>query len=811
MIRVNELNKSYGSKNRVLRDVSFELPDTGFICIVGPSGCGKTTLLNAMGGLDTYDDGNISTDKVKHFRCGGIRSEGYRNQNYGYIFQNYYLLPDHSAAYNVYLGLHALALSHKEKLKRVKEALAAVDMGRFARRLVGELSGGQQQRVAIARALARRPRVIFADEPTGNLDQANTVNICTLLRKISRESLVIMVTHEESIARFFADRILSIENGRLKNDETDWPRDGLSVDGNTFYAADYSESVHEEEGVSLRLLRQEGAPEVKLTVLALKDRIVIKLDDGRNITCSKTGEIPVIEEGSRPVLRLETMEHGEDEQWKNPNRRGRAGRGLHLGMLAKEAGRLVKGKGAKRAGTRFFLVVLTLLTLLTFADYQYVGHVDPEEFVTTHSKVLEIRLSRGEKLGTEVLNIQELVDDYVKHLEKSGQEFFLLPYVSVSADCKLELFRQFGSVREKLTHFNYIPLDYLDESKLIHGKMPETADEIVVDRWVLDALINRDGMVQTGVSDCSYFLGKQISYNKKTFSPTIVGICDSGEPALYMDLAGIATIAIAGTEVLGFSDFQELCPKEAAKITLGKNECIVLTNNAGMAYGERIGETYRTNNKQEYRIKAAMEADTYAKIVISDKALKDRVYSLLTDQIFVLCQDKAAMKDYLNSSPNRTLKDQLKVEVLDEYTDAWEEKVGQTQMRLDARTIVTVTILLLCLVMLYLFQRSKVQERIGMIAVYRLLGIPGRKLATVFCMESFLIFLRTTLPSGLIVWGVLALLAQFKSFEVPLYLTWKAAGIGAAGILLFHMLVSIVPLYRLLKQPPARLAAKFDF
>ena len=267
MIRVNSLNKSYGAKNKVLRDVSFELPDTGFVCIVGPSGCGKTTLLNAIGGLDTFDKGTISTDKVKRFHCGTARSENYRNKNYGYIFQNYYLLPDHSVAYNVYLGLHAMNLSHREKLRRVREALTEVDMIRYARRLAGELSGGQQQRVAIARALARRPRVIFADEPTGNLDQANTVNICTLLRKISSHSLVIMVTHEDNIARFFADRILTIEEGRVTGDMTEWTRDGLSVDGNTFYAGDYEETKVEEEGVSLRLLRQEGAPKLKLQSL----------------------------------------------------------------------------------------------------------------------------------------------------------------------------------------------------------------------------------------------------------------------------------------------------------------------------------------------------------------------------------------------------------------------------------------------------------------------------------------------------------------------------------------------------------------
>ena len=205
MIRVDHLKKTYDkhAKNAspALYDVSFTLPDTGFVCIVGPSGCGKTTLLNAMGGLDVFDGGKISTDGLEDCRCGSAKTEAERNRSFGYIFQNYYLLPEYSAAYNVYLGLHALDLPHEEKLKRSLEALRAVDMERFARRPGGQLSGGQQQRVAIARTLARRPRVIFADEPTGNLDEANTMNICALLRKISRNSLVVMVTHEEQIGR----------------------------------------------------------------------------------------------------------------------------------------------------------------------------------------------------------------------------------------------------------------------------------------------------------------------------------------------------------------------------------------------------------------------------------------------------------------------------------------------------------------------------------------------------------------------------------------------------------------------------------
>lgn len=167
MIEIQGLNKTYDRKSRhanhVLRDVSLTLPDKGFVCIVGESGCGKTSLLNAVGGLDSFESGRISTNDISVTRSGTAGYERERNRCFSYIFQNYYLLTDHSVAYNVYLGLHSLALSHKEKLGRVREALEAVNMSRYSRRIAGELSGGQQQRVAIARALARRPRVIFAD------------------------------------------------------------------------------------------------------------------------------------------------------------------------------------------------------------------------------------------------------------------------------------------------------------------------------------------------------------------------------------------------------------------------------------------------------------------------------------------------------------------------------------------------------------------------------------------------------------------------------------------------------------------------
>ena len=302
-MEVRNLNKTYDRRspgaNRVLKDVSFTLPDTGFVCILGPSGCGKTSLLNAIGGLDSFDSGEITLGDVTVREYGAAAYEAERNRSFGYIFQNYYLLQNHSVGYNVYLGLHSLRLSHGEKLRRVREALAAVDMERYIRRKVSDLSGGQQQRVAIARALARRPRVIFADEPTGNLDEANTVNICTLLRRIAKTSLVVMVTHEERIARFFADRIIRLDDGVIASSDSSWQRGSLSVeDGGVLYAGDYREEIAETDRARLRVLSGDGAQKVNLTVAVLKDRIVIKLDDGRTVSCGAAGESPELLEGT---------------------------------------------------------------------------------------------------------------------------------------------------------------------------------------------------------------------------------------------------------------------------------------------------------------------------------------------------------------------------------------------------------------------------------------------------------------------------------------------------------------------------------
>jgi len=816
MIKIDRLSKTYDKKSRAasqaLYDISFELPDTGFVCIVGPSGCGKTSLLNAIGGLDTFDGGSVSTESLSSLRCGNHPTEEERSRSFGYIFQNYYLLPEYSAAYNIYLGLHSLELSHREKLERVMEALRAVDMERFARRAVGELSGGQQQRVAIARAIARRPKVIFADEPTGNLDEANTINICSLLRKISKNSLVVMVTHEEQTARFFADRIITLESGRLKSDSESWNRGSLSAGGNNIYTGDFSVENLSLDGVSLRLLKSEDAPPISLSVISQKDRVIIKLDDQRAVTLGKTDEPPIIIDGPRPVLKLENIEHeGSDIPWKKDTATGRAGKGLPFSMLVSEARHLLHGNGIQRFGTRLFLAVLTVLTLLAVGDYLMVSSLDPEDFITADSHILEIEISRGEALDIGPFALQDLVRSYMEHLDASGLAIDYVPRVPYSAEYSTSTFIQMGSVSVALPGFSYVPTAYFDPNTLVFGRSPERPNEVVVDRWVLDALLKKDGIIQNGISDVSYFLGKELNYSKKTCSLTIVGVSDCGEPAMFLDYSALASLGSAGSELICLSDLKQLFPGKYDNVSLSPEECIVITNNAGIDYEKRVGGVYTSNNRQSFIIANAIQEDTYASLVIADEALEPFIRAMISTPLYIYCGDKEAVKSYISAGLPEELEGKLQVAVFDRNTEAWEQYRLATSVRMNGRRIVTFTVIAVSMVMLYLLQRSRVQERIGLVAVYRLLGIPGRNLCTIFALECLFQSLAGTLPTAVLTWLTVSVLSLFPSISVSFLLPWYAVAAVYFAILLFHLLASLLPLLRLLRLPPARLAAKYDF
>lgn len=212
---VKTFNRHSRNANKVLKGVSFELPEKGLTCIFGKSGSGKTTLLNIIGGLEKADSGKVYIDG----ECTSGKTDKIRNAKIGFIFQNYYLEKGYTIA-EILRNQMIIAgfKDEKEIARRTEEALKLVDMERFKNKLGDALSGGQQQRVAIARAIVKGSDVILADEPTGNLDAENTMKVMDILKEISRTQLVVIVTHEVSLIKKYADSHIKIVDGELVED-----------------------------------------------------------------------------------------------------------------------------------------------------------------------------------------------------------------------------------------------------------------------------------------------------------------------------------------------------------------------------------------------------------------------------------------------------------------------------------------------------------------------------------------------------------------------------------------------------------------
>ncbi len=223
MLRLINIKKDYlvaDTKIHALKGVSLNFRDSEFVSILGPSGCGKTTMLNIIGGLDHYTSGDLEIDGISTKQYGDRDWDTYRNHRIGFIFQSYNLIPHQTVLENVELALNISGVDKAERIKKAKEALDKVGLSSEYYKKPNQLSGGQCQRVAIARALVGDPEILLADEPTGALDTQTSYQIMDLIKEISKDRLVIMVTHNPELAEKYSTRIIKLLDGEVLTDSS---------------------------------------------------------------------------------------------------------------------------------------------------------------------------------------------------------------------------------------------------------------------------------------------------------------------------------------------------------------------------------------------------------------------------------------------------------------------------------------------------------------------------------------------------------------------------------------------------------------
>lgn len=289
MIDAKDITKVYNQNSRkanmVLEHADISFPDKGFVFIVGKSGIGKSTILNALGGLISYD-GSILFDGKE------VDLEKYRRKNIGYIFQDFLLFDELSVRDNIRIGLNIAGIYDEQEItKRVSVLLKAVGLNINSKRSARALSLGQRQRVAIARALASNPKVILADEPTGNLDSKNSINVMRILKSLSKNHLVICVTHNMNLVHLFADEAFCIIDRKFKKVDPKTEKVDESYVKNTINVSTLSRKDLEDEHILFKIYSDDSTEKNEITIIRRGGKIVVL---GDNISLASKEDIDLI-------------------------------------------------------------------------------------------------------------------------------------------------------------------------------------------------------------------------------------------------------------------------------------------------------------------------------------------------------------------------------------------------------------------------------------------------------------------------------------------------------------------------------------
>ena len=812
MIQINKLHKYYnkGKENEihVINDTTLSLPETGFVCILGESGSGKTTLLNTIGGLDDYASGAYTIDDVTLKSYSKEKMDRLRTEHFAYVFQNYYLLMEHTVDYNIRLVLDMYEMTEAEKTARIDYVLEAVDMLKYKKRLVSQLSGGQQQRVAIARALAKTPKVIFADEPTGNLDEANTMRIMKILKKVSEKCLVLMVTHETRLADVFADRVIRVESGVVVSDSSSSMSSTYEYqDDAAIYLQEYEKNSYEIEGAVLETYSSapnlERKIPVTIRVIEENGRFYVQAlgQDVQVVLLQPNGKKQVID-SKRPVITSEedvfsfALETLPCKQMPK----------LTLKEVFRVALSNLRFMGKKQTFLIACFLAMAVLLVLTVSDIITLNSLDIRSIVGTDSRYVSVETTKngGYSLNEYNAYFEELLDSY---LETTDMDHIQYLY-DTTLYFNYQGFEQIQDLKAMLTGYSLAALEELSEDDLILGRMPQKPNEIVVDTWVIESFLAKEGSIAQILPNVEDFVGKQITVDRKDWKLEIVGICDKNAPNLYMDRCTQLSITMRIVDTMGSEDMlKKVFPEKYRDISLAKDE--VLVSESYMQHLLAIGgdgEMIRLLGADSYTVVGTYPDEFGMDCVISKEAYEHMLRFLIVEakKFTAIAEDKERVLFYFENLPEK-MTDKMQIFITDNYAQQLAEYEEARAIKVDARMIITITIFVVSLLLLYFSMKSNAVKKMEDIMVYRLLGIQKSSILLIFAMESVLLTLYTSVPAVLVTSAILKFVVSIPSLQLSLVYPWSAA----VGIIVFLFMINtitgILPIIKIVRKPPAQL------
>ena len=799
MIKVNHLDKYFNRRQKneihVLNDINLDFPEKGLVVLLGASGSGKTTLLNVIGGLDKVQSGSIEFgDKIIEDYDASTWDK-IRNESVGYIFQNYNLLPELSVFDNIGFVLKMIGINDPELIEtRVNYILRAVNMYPFRKKKALQLSGGQQQRVAIARALVKNPKVIIADEPTGNLDSKNTMDIMNIIKQISLDKLVVLVTHERDIAKFYGDRIIEIKDGQVINDynnaETETQKIGKD---DTIYLKDLksvSNTGNDQLKMALYSDHEETSEPISIRLIVKNKTLYLDVDstfDKIKFVDNSTGVVIKDEhyvQKTRQEL-IETSFNLEVLENKDVDRESKAIVSIKQTFLMALRKILLTSRKGKLM--LFSFLVAGIVIAFTIATLASVVIVRPEPYMSISKNYVGIYES----------GISSDLPDYDDLMAYGlGDEDY---YINTFENLNLQFISPNGDNSGVGVSAQIDLVDHTSRSKLVSGRMPANDFEILVSKKIADNIVETSYGQEQGIWSYQhlYFERMEIAGN----DIHIVGVVDTDISLVYMsrDLANLYRSADTTAIPYVFADEDSLVAGEmplVGEVVLTEDMYLTLFGN-----NDYTGAWPKSIIGFDYEISGVYESDVQVMLMQSEDLEKLRYADL--SQVYIYSSNAAELAEELDLLPGIT--------VTDVYQEAYNSAKSQQQIVLLSTLGTSALLIGFAMVGFYFVIRSSLISRIYEVSVYRALGVKKSETFISFIIEIFVLTTISTMVGYIL--GTMALsrlqgglLGDFNFFLVtPVTIV---AGIVIAYVI--NMLAGLFPVYMLLRKTPAQILSQYD-
>lgn len=817
MIKLEKVNKYFYRRRKnqihIINNTSLELDDKGLVALLGQSGSGKTTLLNAIGGLDKVNSGKIFINGKRITKKRPNTVDKIRNLNIGYVFQDYKLIENMSVYDNIAISLRMIGLKNKKEIqKRVNYVLEAVDMYRYRNRPAGMLSGGEKQRVAIARAIVKNPSIVIADEPTGNLDSKNSLEIMNLIKAISKEKLVILVTHEVDLANFYATRIVEVQDGKVVKDYNNETKDSLEYRlDNKIYLKDLNETknYNNDNKINLDIYSDNKNDNIDVKIVIKNGNIYVEAKDKKVEVVDDNSAIELINDHYKKIDKsiYEKYNYNLDGVIDKKYKVKYSSIYGFFKSIKIGFNRILNYTILRKILLIGFFVS-AMFVVYSVCNITGITNIKESDYINIDSNYVQVDIAKVN------------VDDYLKYETLENIDYMMPGDSSVSFKIKMDNYYQVSRYTYELKG-SLVDISKISEEDLINGRMPQNEYEIVIDKKILDNMSNEDfsSFATMGINKPEELLYKVVNINDMN-DFTIVGFTSNSTTSIYVDKTLFVNILNNMTQSdsgmgIYFNDEDGEDSKadvkdynlylDDIKVTKGRlpvNDYEVIVNKSN-EYEMKLNKPINVKvNDKQLTVVGYYESKTDKQdMLVNNNTVK---YSIITKNngFIIYPKDKEEVIDLFQN--------EYKLNAIDRYEKDRTEYQNKMKEEIRSSVIFAGVILVISLVEIYLMIRSSFLSRIKEVGILRAIGMKKKDIYKMFLGEIIAVTTTASMPGIILMSYILYQLSKIKYLSGMFIVNAKTVGISIAIIYVFNIIVGLAPLFKVLRKTPAKILARHD-